>query len=241
MALVLDEALVRCKRGPAERGSRGARSRVFSLILAVVVPSTMLVPLAALGEPRSKPAKPAAKEAAGDKAEKYDPDNITGISQYMETVVSGNERFAAKDHTGAIDTYKKAIQLNPRSPLAYLLLTEVYLATGNTGEAEAAIQQAYDADAKNAQLRSHVLFLRADVSERQKKWDQAKVAWQAYTEHAAKLGGDAGAFPQSGAERLKAIQKVIDMEKPYAAVRERIAAEKADAGKADAGKTAPKK
>jgi phosphosulfolactate synthase (CoM biosynthesis protein A) len=79
-----------------------------------------------------------------------------------------------------------------------------------------------------------VLFLAADLQERQKHWDKAKAAWQAYVEHSARFS-DAGS-PQSGAERLKAIQKVMDMEKPYAAVRERIAAEK-DGG----AKAAPKK
>lgn len=197
------------------------------MLLAVVAPAFALAPLVASGEP-----KPAAKRPKpADSAERYDPDNITAISEYMETLAKGNARFVAKEHTAAIDTYKRAIQLSPRNPLGYLLLTEAYLATGNLGEADAAIQQAYEADAKNATLRSHVLFLRADVFEREKKWDQAKLAWQAYTEHAAKLGPDAGAYPQSGAERLKAIQKVMDLEKAYVVVRERIAAEKADAGK----------
>ncbi len=203
--------------------ARGIRSRALSLVLALTVPAIALVPVVASGEPK----KPADKN---DKADRYDPDNITAISQYMETLAKGNERFAAKDHTGAIDTYKKAIQLSPRNPLGHHLLAEAYLATGNVGEAEAAIQQAFEADAKNALVRSHVLFLRADIAERQKKWEQAKAAWQAYMEHAAKLG-DAGAFPQTAAERLKAIQKVMELEKAYAGVRERIAAEKADAGK----------
>jgi tetratricopeptide (TPR) repeat protein len=155
----------------------------------------------------------------------------------METIAKGNERFAAKDQTGAIDIYKKAIQLSPRNPLGHYLLAEAYLAAGNVPEAEAAIQMAYEGDSKNAAVRAHVLFVRADIFERQKKWEEAKAAWQAYIEHAAKLS-DAGGYPQTGAERVKALQKVVDLETAYAAVRERIAAEKADAGK-DAGKGAP--
>ena len=209
--------------------ARGIRTRALSLVLAFAVPAIAFVPVVASGEPKPKPAD------KNDKAEKHDPENITAISQYMETIAKGNERYAAKDQTGAIDTYKKAIQLSPRNPLGHYLLAEAYLGSGNMGEAEAAIQQAYEADAKNGLVRSHVLFLRADIAERQKKWEQAKAAWQAYTEHAAKLG-DAGGFPQTAAERLKAIQKVIELEKAYAGVRERIAAEKADAGK-----TAPTK
>ena len=88
---------------------------------------------------------------------------------------------------------------------------------------------------KNAQLRSKVLFLSADILEREKKWDRALVAWQAYVEQSAKLGPDGGAFPQTGAARIKAIQRVIDLEKSYAAVRQRIQAEK------DAAKAAPPK
>ena len=202
--------------------ARGIRTRALSLVLALAVPAIALVPVVASGEPKPKD--------KNDKADKYDPENITAISQYMETLAKGNERYAAKDQTGAIDTYKKAIQLSPRNPLGHYLLAEAYLGSGNMGEAEAAIQQAYEADAKNGLVRSHVLFLRADIAERQKKWEQAKAAWQAYMEHAAKLG-DAGAYPQTAAERLKAIQKVMELEKAYAGVRERIAAEKADAGK----------
>ncbi|HVH41906.1 MAG TPA: tetratricopeptide repeat protein [Labilithrix sp.] len=206
----------------------GSRPKALSLMLALAVPAIALVPLAASGEPKPKVAAKDAGQA--DKAEKYDPDNVTAISQYMETVVKGTERYVAKDHTAAIDTYKKAIQLSPRNPLAHYLLAEAYLAANNLGEADAAIAQAYEADSKTATVRSHVLFLRAAIFERQKKWDDAKVAWQAYTEHAAK-SGDAGVFPQTGAERVRAIQKVVELEKAYVAVRERIAAEKADAGK----------
>jgi tetratricopeptide (TPR) repeat protein len=207
-------------------------SRMLGIFLALAIPATLLSPLAARGEPKAAKPKPAAHGSEkADKSEKYDPENATAISQYMETVAKGNERFVAKDSTAAIDSYKKAAQLNPRHPLAHLLLAEAYLANGNLAEAEAASQHAYEADAKNALLRTHVLFLRAEVYERQKKWEDAKVAWQAYMEQAAKLGPDAGGFPQSGAERLKALQKVMDLAKPYAGVRERIAAEKADAGK----------
>lgn len=205
-----------------------------SLALALVLPAALLVPLAAFGDPKT-PAK-AAPAKSGE--EKYDADNITAISQYMETVAKGTERFLAKDTTGAIDTFRKAMQLSPRQPLAPYLLAEAYLTQNNLGEADAAIAQAYEGDTKDVATRSHVLFLRAVVYERQKKWEEAKTAWQAYTEHAAKVA-DAGAFPQTGAERVRAIVKVAELDKAYAGVRERIAAEKAE--KADAGKASPAK
>ncbi len=190
------------------------------VVLALGLPMTLLVPLVATGEPAG------AKKAAKSEEDRYDPDNITAISRYMETIVKGNERFVAKDYTAAIDTYKKAVQLSPKQALAHYLLAEAYIQQNNLGEAEAAIKEALEANdtGKNAALRSKVLFVAADILERQKQWEKAKVAWQAYAEHNARYA-DAG-FPQTAAERIKAIQKVLDQEKAYVGVRERIAAEK---------------
>ena len=199
--------------------------RSFGVVLALAIPAIAFAPLAASGEPPKKP-------AAGERSDRYDPENITAISQYMELIVKGNERFFAKDYTVAIDTYRKAVQLSPKQPLAHYLLAEAYLQANNVGEAEAAITQALEvSDAtKNPPLRARVLFVRADLYEREKQWDKAKLAWQAYAEHTGRFA-DAG-FPNTAVERLKAIQKMLDLDKAYVAVRERIAAEKADGGKA---------
>lgn len=217
---------------------RRPQTRALALVFAMAVPAVALSPLVAWGEPPKK-AVPKANDKTGDKSDKYDPDNITAISQYMETVAKGTERYAAKDYTAAIDTFKKAVQLSPKQALAHYLLAEAYIQANNLGEAEAAISQALDANetTKNPALRSRVLFLAADIQERQKHWDKAKAAWQAYAEHAAKFA-DAG-YPQTGAERLKAIQKVLDTEKAYVAVRERIAAEKDGGAKTAAPSKTP--
>jgi tetratricopeptide (TPR) repeat protein len=186
--------------------------------------------------PKAAPTKPKGPDA-GDR---YDPENVTAISPFMETVVKGNEKYGAKDYMGAIDTFKKAIQLNPRNALGPYLLGEAYLATNNLPEAEAAFKAAEELnDPKFPLVRSHVLFAVADCYEREKKWEQARVAWQAYTEHASKLGPDGGAFPQSGASRLKVIDDYMKLDKAYEIVRQRIAAEKAGDGGADAAAAKP--
>ncbi len=201
-------------------------SRAVAIAL-LLLPALTLVPIAAGDAWGDAPKKLPPAEGA-----RYDPENTVAISQFMETVSKGNEKYASKDYTGAIDLFKKAIQLAPKNALGPYLLAEAYLANGNLGEADGAIAQAQEiapTDHKQAPLRARVLFLRADIYERQKKWDLARTTWQSYVEVAAKVG-DAGAFPQSGAERLRVLQKVIDQEKRYAPVRERIAADKADAG-----------
>ena len=179
-------------------------------------------------------------KAAPDAGDRYDPENITSLSQFMETVGKGNALYAAKDYPGAIDTFKKAVQLNPRHPLGPYLLGEAYLATANLGEAEAAFKAAEELnDPKQPLVRSHVLFALADCYEREHKWEAARTAWQAYSEHAAKLGPDGGAHPQSGAARIKAVDEALKQDTAYEIVRQRIAAEKPGAGAAgDAGKPA---
>jgi tetratricopeptide (TPR) repeat protein len=166
-----------------------------------------------------------------DAAPKSDPDNVKGLSQFMEVVGKGNDLYAAKDYAGAIDTYKKASQLSPRNPLGPYLLGEGYLAMNNLPEAEAAFVAAAEInDAKTPPLiRSHVLFALADCYEREKKIEPARAAWQAYTEQASKLGAEAGAHPLSGVARLKALDDWLKLDQQYALVRQRIAAEKADA------------
>jgi tetratricopeptide (TPR) repeat protein len=231
---------------PASRGrssgklavmSRSRRPRVRKRAVAVVVAlacaGALLAPLVAEGQ-KSAPAKSApvaqAAKAPRDGGDRYDPDNVTAISQHMETLVKGNERYAAKDFNGALDLYKKAVQLNPKHPLGPYLVGEAYLALDNLPEAEAAFKQAAELnDPRNPQFKSHALFALADCYERQKKWTEARAAWQAYTEHAAKFP-DGGAFPQSGAARIKAIDDYVKLDQAYAIVRERIANEKKDAG-----------
>ena len=222
----------------------GPRRQWMSRVLACVIGLASVSLGVALADAPRTAAKPAPKPK-GDGGDRYDPENVTAISQAMETLVKGNEKYNAKDYPGAIDLYKKAIQLNPRMALAHYVLGEAHLATNNLGEAEAAFKAAEETnEPKFPLVRSHILFAVADCYERQKKWEQARTAWQVYAEHAAKLGNDGGAFPQSSAARIKAIDDYMKLDKQYEIVRQRIAAEKADSGApADAGKpaVAPKK
>lgn len=218
----------------------GQRSRLravaFVLALSSVGLGAVLVSSPASGQkpPASSNGSPVAN-AGGAPADRHDPDNVAGISQFMETLGKGTEKYLAKDYPAAVDLYKKAIQLNPRNPLGSYLLGEAHLATGNLGGAEAAFKAADEQDdQKRPLVRSHVLFAVADVYERQKKYDRARGAWQTYTDHAAKIGGtDGGAFPQSGAARIKVLDDALKRERQYEGVRARIAAEKIE--KADGG------
>src|SRR4051812_11792244 len=122
------------------------RKRIASVALSLLVPAAALAPFSYEGDAfgdkdKPKAARPAASASPSDH---YDPDNVTAISQYMETLVKGNERFAAKNVNDAIDLYKKAILLNPKHPLGPYLLGQAYLTQDNMGEAEAAFKTAVE-------------------------------------------------------------------------------------------------
>jgi tetratricopeptide (TPR) repeat protein len=170
------------------------------------------------------------KPKAGPAAPRSDADNVTGLSNYMETLLKGNGKYLARDFAGALDIYRSAIPLAPKNALAYYLVAETQIAMGNLVEADASLKQADStSDERNPGLRAKILFLTADVRERQKKWDDAKAGWQAYGDYAAKH--PTVAFPQSATSRTQAIDEMVKQDKAYEAVRKRIADEKANAGK----------
>jgi tetratricopeptide (TPR) repeat protein len=191
---------------------------------AVLFPAAVLAPFALAADDGKKEDAP---KASVEK--KHDPQNQTALSEFMELCLQGNAKFVAKDVNAAIELYKRAIAQSPKNGLGHYLLGEAQLASGNLAEAEASWKTAEQTtDDRNATLRGRVLFVLADVKERQKKWDEAKAAWQAYGEYAAKHV-DAGASPQTSTSRGQAIEDMLKQDKLYEVVRQRIAAEK-DAG-----------
>ncbi len=160
--------------------------------------------------------------------EKYDPDNVTALSKFMENCIVGNNKYVGKDFAGAADSYRKAIKLAPKNALGPYLLAEALLAQGNVAEADASLKEAQEnADDRSPAVRAKILFLVAELLERQKKWEQAHAAWDAYGEYVGKYH-DAGA-PLSAPARILALDEVTKQDKAYEVVRQRIAGEK-DAG-----------
>jgi tetratricopeptide (TPR) repeat protein len=129
----------------------------------------------------------------------------------------------ARDFAGAIEAYQAAIQLEPKNPLAFYLLGEAQLAAGSLTEADAAWNRAaLESGERDPALRAKILFVLADLRERQKKWDDARAAWQVYLDWAAKFP-NASAFPTSGQSRQRVIDAMLKQDKAYEVVRQRIA------------------
>jgi tetratricopeptide (TPR) repeat protein len=213
---------------------KAVRSLSFILVASTVLCTTWVFAAGGVGSGDAKPKSKASSASSSPAAQgpKRDPDNIAGLSMFMEGTLKGNAQYLAKDYQGAIDTYRQAMTLAPKNPLGPYLLGEAQLATNNLPEAEASFAQAESlSDNRDPQLRSHILFCVANVKELRKKTEEAKAAWQSYSEHASKFT-DAGGFPQTGTARIQVIDDLVKLNKAYEIVRQRIAAEKTDGGAA---------
>jgi tetratricopeptide (TPR) repeat protein len=202
-------------------------SRLFSVLAALAVPAIGAVPIALAAGDSKGDAKPSASASAG---KKYDPKNQSAISKFMETCVAGNAQYAARDFQAAIATYREAIKLDPKNALGHYLLGEAQLAANNIAEADASwTQAALVSDGSDPRLRARVLFVVADVKERQKKWDEAKAAWANYNEWCGKYADAGVGFPASGASRVQAIDAMTKLNAESEKVKQRIR-ETADGG-----------
>jgi tetratricopeptide (TPR) repeat protein len=198
--------------------------------LANLVPALALLPVLALG---------AARHAGADDTRTVHSADVAS-TKYRDACKEGNAKYAARDFVSAIAAYQKAIEIDPNNALGHYFLGEAQLAGGNLVEAEAAWNRAsLAATEKEPALRARVLFVLADLKERQKKWDDAKAAWQVYLDWAAKFP-NAGAFPGSAQSRQHVIEAMQKQDQAYAAVRQRIADTQAGGVFTDLSKSPPK-
>jgi tetratricopeptide (TPR) repeat protein len=202
------------------RSPRSPRVRAVVGVLAVAAIATAVSaqPLVAWGQTRKGDAPP--------------------NRDYTAACAQGNARYATKEYDAAAASYRKAAELAPDKPLAYYLLGEAQVAGGNLADAEAAFGHALEASSGDVSLHARVLFCLADLKERQRRWEDAKAAWQAYLDW-ADHHPNASAFPTSAQSRMQVLDGVIKQDKQFEAVRQRIAAS-ADGGVfSDPGKSPP--
>ena len=212
---------------------------LLATLAALGLPALLFVPVVAAaggdkadaradaGASGASSSPPAGSAASG---KRYDPNNQTAISEFMETCIEGNKQYAARDFKAAIATYRKAITQNAKNALGPYLLGEAQLADGNAAEAEASWKQAeVVADVGNPMLRARVLFVLADIKERQKKWEDARAGWQTYNDFVGRYGDAGVGFPTSGASRVQAIEAMTKLNVEADKVKQRIR-ETADGG-----------
>ncbi len=210
------------------------RSPVRTVALVIVLVSTAFA-WSEAGADTKKPAAPAPSSAPAGK--RHDANNVSALSESMEAVVQGAQKFVDKDVEGAIQLFRKAVKLQPRNAIAQYSLGEALLSQNKLEEAEGPLTAADDASGPSSPAKARILFVLASDKERLHKWDDAKDLWRRYAE----LGqgrADAGVWPESAAERLKVVEAWAKLDAAYAVVRSRIAGD-GGAAPAPASPTAP--
>jgi hypothetical protein len=157
----------------------------------------------------------ASPEASGQQQAK------SGKSPYSAKIQKGNAAYVSRDFVGAIAAYREAIQESANDPVVFYLLGEAQLGAANATEAEASWLSGLGKAASRDDIRAKLLFVLADLRERQGKWAEAKTAWDEYARFVGSHTVPKG-YATTAAERVKAIDTRADLETKYGEVKQRI-------------------
>jgi predicted Zn-dependent protease len=164
--------------------------------------------------------------ATGSKEVRKDPEGKRGISPYAEAIAKGEVAYVARDIPGAITAFQDAIKLDTERMLGFFRLGEAQLEAGKPDEADSTWQTALGKKGTD-DLNAKLLFVIADLRERQHKWQAAKDAWASYSaflQNHAKVAG----YPASATERTKQADRRMKDEVDGATVKDRIAKREAE-------------
>jgi tetratricopeptide (TPR) repeat protein len=137
----------------------------------------------------------------GSDGVRRDPKGIKGISPYMEMIAKGDRSSVARDFEGAILAYREAIKLEPEKALGHYRVGSAQLAKGDQKEAEAAFVNGLRFVGKDGTLKAKLIFVLADLRERQKNNDEAIGRWKEYSKN-AEDEKEAITYPATATERV---------------------------------------
>jgi tetratricopeptide (TPR) repeat protein len=168
--------------------------------LTIVLGLAMLALTAtAQAEDKKAPAPEAAK--TGDDGVRRDPKGIKGITPFLELIAKGDRAYVARDFDGAIAAYREAIQKEPQNALGHYRVGAAQLAKGDQKEAEAAWVAGVRFVGKDGTLKAKLIFVLADLRERQKNNDEAIARWKEYSKN-SEDEKEAITYPATATERV---------------------------------------
>jgi tetratricopeptide (TPR) repeat protein len=150
-----------------------------------------------------------------------DPQGIKGISPFWEFLKRGDDAYLARNFDAAIDAFQSALAKEPQNPLGHYRLGEALRASGRLDEAEKAWTKALQHAGRDAVLKAKVLFVLADLRERQQNYTEAAKAWAAYGRFVAQNQA-ANGYPKSAGERKQRNEDYQRLVEQYVAVKARI-------------------
>jgi tetratricopeptide (TPR) repeat protein len=144
-----------------------------------------------------------------------------GAGPSAAAIAKGHAAYTARDYPGAIQAYKEAIAQDGSDPASYYFLGEAQIAGGSTAEADASFAAGLRNVGNKDDVRGKLLFVVADLRERQGKWPEAKKAWEDYAQFLSTHPGVKG-YQATATERVKVVDAHVDLDTKYAPVRQRI-------------------
>jgi TolA-binding protein len=142
-------------------------------------------------------------------------------SPHPAALAKGHAAYMARDFPGAIQAYKEAIAHDGSDPSSYYFLGEAQIAGGSTAEADASFAAGLRNVGNKDDIHAKLLFVVADLRERQGKWAEAKKAWEEYAQFLSTHPGVKG-YTAAATERVKVVDARADLDAKYAPVRQRI-------------------
>jgi tetratricopeptide (TPR) repeat protein len=143
------------------------------------------------------------------------------VSPAANAISKGHGAYMARDYPGAIQAYKEAIAQDATDPAGYYFLGEAQIAAGSTVEADGSFATGLRYVGSKEDWRSKLLFVIADLRERQGKWPEAKKAWEEYAQFLA-THPEAKGYAATATERVKVVDARADLDTKYAPVKQRI-------------------
>ena len=138
---------------------------------------------------------------------------------FRDFLKRGEDAYLARNFDAAIEAFQSALAKEPNNPVGHYRMGEALRAAERFDQAEKAWTRALQLAGRDVALKAKVLFVLADLRERQKNYAEAIKAWDAYGRFIAqhKTG-----YPKSAGERKKRNEAIKKLNDDYVAVKERI-------------------
>jgi tetratricopeptide (TPR) repeat protein len=161
------------------------------------------------------------KDAASKDNVRRDPKGIKGVSPLVELMRRGDDAAVARDYEKAKTTYQEALTMVPKTAILYFRIGQIETMAGKLSEAETAYTDALRYADNDPTLHAQLLFVLADLKERQLQRDAALKAWQAYADF-LKSEPKAKGYLATAEERQKRLLRYNELVVESKGVKDRV-------------------
>jgi tetratricopeptide (TPR) repeat protein len=161
------------------------------------------------------------KDSAKKDGVRRDPKGKQGVSPWVEAMRRGDDAAAARDYGKAKTAYQEALTMVPKTAMAHFRIGQVEAMAGQLSDAETAYTDALRYADNDPTLHAQLLFVLADLKERQLQRDAALKAWQAYADF-LKSEPKAKGYLATAEERQKRLLRYNELVVESKGVKDRV-------------------